>query len=156
MLLTSCWVVDGTDSAAAGGGGCGAGPRACLHGGAVPGQHACRRHPGLQPGERFLHAAIHRHCCACAIEVQYPPVCPAVRQMGGVGSVAAPGFLLLGFAIGASFVPYIVFGSLSIFAGLAMPSLPETLEALLPELVQARNIRKPFMLTSAKTGQDTV
>ena len=56
--------------------------------------------------------------------------------MGSLGSVAAPGFLLLGFATGATVVPYLVFGSLVIAAGVAIPGLPETLDAPTPETVQ--------------------
>ena len=52
--------------------------------------------------------------------------------MGGVG---APLFLLLGTETGASFVPYIVFGSLVLLAGLGTPALPETLDAPLPETI---------------------
>lgn len=48
-------------------------------------------------------------------------------QAGGLGAVAAPWFVFLGQTTGASFVPFIVFGSLSITAGIAMPALPETL-----------------------------
>ena len=62
-------------------------------------------------------------------------------QMGGLGSVAAPGFLLLGFATGATFVPFLVFGSAVCVAGFAMPVLPETLDAPAPATVQARALR---------------
>ena len=57
-----------------------------------------------------------------------------------MGSVAAPGFLLLGFATGATFVPYLVFGAAVCMAGFAMSGLPETLDAPAPETVQARSV----------------
>lgn len=48
-------------------------------------------------------------------------------QAGALGAVAAPWFVYLGQQTGASFVPFVVFGSLSILAGLATPAMPETL-----------------------------
>jgi hypothetical protein len=72
-------------------------------------------------------------------------LCPLLgTQMGGLGSVAAPGFLLLGFATGATFVPFLVFGSAVCVAGFAMPVLPETLDAPAPETVQARPMLRPL------------
>ena len=41
--------------------------------------------------------------------------------------MAAPWFVYLGQQTGASFVPFVVFGTLCILAGLATPAMPETL-----------------------------
>ena len=53
----------------------------------------------------------------------------AMRQAGALGAVAAPWFVYLGQATGAAFVPFVVFGSLCIMTGFAMPALPETMGA---------------------------
>ena len=41
--------------------------------------------------------------------------------------MAAPWVVYLGQKTGASFVPFVIFGSLNIMAGVATPALPETL-----------------------------
>ncbi|CAL5219317.1 g1126 [Coccomyxa viridis] len=54
-------------------------------------------------------------------------VLQACKLAGALGAVAAPWFVYLGQTIGAAFVPYVVFGSLCIMTGFAMPALPETM-----------------------------
>ena len=60
----------------------------------------------------------------------------AWAQAGRLGAIGAPGFVFLGSATGAAFLPYIVFGSLILLAGISTPALPETLDAPQPESVQ--------------------
>ncbi len=59
-------------------------------------------------------------------------------QAGALGAVAAPWFVYLGQTIGAAFVPYVVFGSLCIMTGFAMPALPETMGIPAAANVQVR------------------
>ncbi len=59
-------------------------------------------------------------------------------QAGALGAVAAPWFVYLGQTTGAAFVPYVVFGSLCIMTGFAMPALPETMGAPAAANVQVR------------------
>ena len=60
----------------------------------------------------------------------------SAAQAGGVGAVAAPWIVYLGQKTGASFVPFVIFGSLNIVAGVATPALPETLGAPAAATVQ--------------------
>jgi hypothetical protein len=62
----------------------------------------------------------------------------AAAQAGALGAVAAPWFVYLGQQTGVSFVPFVVFGSLSILAGLATPAMPETLGAPAAATVQVQ------------------
>lgn len=132
-------------------------PGATLRGGAVSRECTIGCQPSLQPGE---------HCSIAAPFHCLPPTIPgmpllfcqiststaeaprrsssvtfllACLQAGRLGAIGAPGFVLLGSATGAAFLPYIVFGSLILLAGISMPALPETLDAPQPESVQARN-----------------
>ena len=68
------------------------------------------------------------------------------HQAGALGAVTAPWLVYLGQATGAAFVPYVIFGSLCIAAGVAMPSLPETMG-----VPAAASLQVEAMLMSAGT-----
>eukprot|EP00775_Hariotina_reticulata_P004347 gene4347-4600_t len=103
------------------------------------------------PTAQVVLAAVGKFGCAGAESViaiytaELFPTCVRSTAMGifnqaaRCGSIAAPFLLMLGAQLNirsAVFVPYMVFGCMSVFAGLMVLLLPETLGAHMPETMQ--------------------